>query len=320
MRLLNASDIHALIDFPTAIRVMRRAYQQFEPARFSCPDRSIICTGADPAQPDGYFGAIPALDHSQQQYMVKIAGLVMQQPQCQMAALIALMDSRTARLQALLDGESLTNLRTAATTALVTDLLATRQASTLALLGTGRLASALLHAHRSIRPLRQIRVYGRDAAKLTAFINKHRDHFGPQVEFVAAGSVRDAITQSDIIVSATSTTYPLIESADLPERCHIATVGNHSPDFCELSAGALAQLSLVTDNQAAAAHEAPALLQQALELHTLLQQPAALTQLQQQPQTAYISLGSAFQDLSLASAIWQAAQDHNDGLHWQPEL
>lgn len=319
MRLLSASDIHALIDFPTAIRQLRRAYQQFQPARFSCPDRSIICTDADATQPAGYFGAIPALDHSQQQYMVKIAGLVMQQPQCQMAALIALMDSRTARLQALLDGESLTNLRTAATTALVTDLLASSQASTLALLGTGRLASALLHAHQSVRPLRQIRVYGRDASKLSLFINKHRDHFGPQVEFVAASSVRDAMTPSDIIISATSTSYPLIELADLPARCHIATVGNHSPDFCELSASALAQLSLVTDNLAAAAHEAPAPLQQARELHTLLQQPAVLGQLQQQQQTAYISLGSAFQDLSLASAIWQAAQARDDGLHWQPE-
>ncbi|OBP16771.1 hypothetical protein A5320_05190 [Rheinheimera sp. SA_1] len=318
MRLLNASEIRALLGTREAIRVMRQAYTDYDATTVDCPPRTIISTAA----PEGYFGVMPVMVGAERKFVVKIAGLVVADQGCQMEAVVAVMDANTAQLLALLDGESLTTLRTSATAALVSDLLADPHATSLALLGTGRQAAALLLAHCLIRPISRVKVYARNPEKLHAFVTTHRQLLGPEVEICAVDSVSQAVQGAQIICTATSADRPLIRLHDIVAGCHIAAIGNHAPDFCELDDCVLNSAVLVTDDRVAASKEAPAILAQATEIQSLLQNPALLLELQELRQhgtpkvTAYLSVGSAFQDATMATALLHAARQQATGVDW----
>jgi|GEM_PF-4418326 len=327
MKLLNASEIRALIGAREAIEVMRQAYAGYDAATLNCPPRTIISTAA----PEGYFGVMPVLTGADQQFVVKIAGLVVADQGCQMEAVVAVMDANTAQLQALLDGESLTTLRTSATAALVSDLLANRQATSLALIGTGRQAAALLLAHCQVRPISSVKVYARNPAKLQAFVAAHRQLLGPEIEICAVDSVSQAVLGAQIICTATSADGPLIQLKDVTAGCHIVAIGNHAPDFCELDECLLNRAVLVSDDRVAASKEAPAIFAQAIEIQTLLQNAALLQETQETQETqelrqrsngsqpavtAYLSVGSAFQDAAMATAVLRAARQQAVGTEW----
>lgn len=320
MKLLTASEIRALIGVGEAIHIMRQAYAGYDAVSLDCPPRTIISSAA----PEGYFGVMPVLVGAGRKFVVKIAGLVVADQGCQMEALVAVMDANTAQLQALLDGESLTTLRTSATAALVSDLLADPQATSLALLGTGRQAAALLLAHCLIRPISSVKVYARNPEKLQAFVAAQRQLLGPEVEICAADSVSQALQGAQMICTATSAEKPLIRRQDIAAGCHIVAIGNHAPDFCELAECVLKSALLFSDDRVAAGKEAPAIFAQATEIQTLLQNTELWQQLQhqrnsnQQQVTAYLSVGSAFQDAAMATAVLQAAGQHSTGTEWLP--
>src|SRR5207248_7708685 len=128
-------------------------------------------------------------------------------------AIIAAFDAGSGTPAALLDGTYITAARTAAGSALATKLLARADASVLAILGTGVQARAHV---RALRQFREIRVAGRDPAKVRAFAD--------EISGRAAKSWQEALVDADVVCATTHSPEPIVRREWLKAGVHITSV------------------------------------------------------------------------------------------------
>jgi alanine dehydrogenase len=160
-------------------------------------------------------------------------------------ALVMLFEPETGRPLVVMDGRLITEMRTAAASAVATQRLAQAEVGTLALLGSGVQATSHLEALRLVRSFREVRVWSpRNAA---AFASAHGVTAAP----TAAAAVRGA----DVIVVATSSKTPVLEGAWLAPGAHVNAVGATIASWRELDDDALARASIFVDSRDAATRE-----------------------------------------------------------------
>lgn len=138
-------------------------------------------------------------------------------------AVVIVFDPDTGQPVALLDGTSITTARTAAGSGLSAELLARPDAGTLAILGTGVQARAHAHAMVRVRPVRRIRVAGRDREKAAALAAELRAALALDVE--AADSYSHACDGADIVCAATHSPSPVVRREFLRRGVHVTSVG-----------------------------------------------------------------------------------------------
>ncbi len=168
-----------------------------------------------------------------------------------------LCDAQTGQPRAILDGMELTIRRTAAASALASRYLSRSDASTLLMVGTGKLAPSLIEAHASVRTLSNVLVWGR------------RRQAAEQVRASLAGTMsvsvvddlESAVRQADIVSCATLATEPIIRGAWLSEGQHIDLVGAFRPDMREADGEALSRAEVYVDTRAGALSEAGDIIQ-----------------------------------------------------------
>jgi ornithine cyclodeaminase/alanine dehydrogenase-like protein (mu-crystallin family) len=136
-------------------------------------------------------------------------------------------DAGTGMLRMLIaDGGLLTELRTAAAGALAADLLARPQARSAAVIGTGGQARYQLQALLEVRRVEQVAVWGRRQEAAGQYA---RDMSRPGVQVSAVNTARDAVAGADVVITATSSTMPLVEAAWLARGAHVTAVGSDMP-------------------------------------------------------------------------------------------
>ena len=131
------------------------------------------------------------------------------------------LDSTTGECLAIIDGAVLTRARTAAATAVATDALANPDASTLGLVGAGRLAIEHVAAIRVVRPISRVCVWSRSADTLAAF----RTAVGADLDVTVASSPRDVVASADIVCTLTPSRTPIVSGAWFHPRLHLNAVG-----------------------------------------------------------------------------------------------
>ena len=138
-------------------------------------------------------------------------------------ALIAVFDSETGAPAAVMDGEHITAMRTAAGSALATRLLARPDAEVLAFLGTGVQAKAHAIAIPRVRPITEIRIAGRNADKAKALANE----LSAELNIPAQGtdSFKDAVSGADVICACTHADSPVLLGWWLNPGAHVNSVG-----------------------------------------------------------------------------------------------
>jgi ornithine cyclodeaminase/alanine dehydrogenase-like protein (mu-crystallin family) len=170
-------------------------------------------------------------------------------------ALVVWLDAETGRPLALIDGETLTAMRTGAASGVATRLLARTDASTLAVIGAGGQAEWQLRAVLAARPIRRAWVYARDAATREAFAARMAEDSG--IEVVAADSVQAAVREADVICCATTSSEPVFDAAWVAPGAHVNGIGAYRLGMVELPPELFAHASLVAvDARAAAMAEA----------------------------------------------------------------
>jgi len=137
--------------------------------------------------------------------------------------LTVVFDDGTGRVQGVVAGPFLGAARTGAIGAVAVDVLACPDAGSLGLIGTGRQAFAQLWAIRAVRELRDVRVFGRDAERRDAFVSRARAELALPV--TGSADPRDAVADADIVVLATSSGTPVIESGWVRAGAHVNTLG-----------------------------------------------------------------------------------------------
>ena len=223
---------------------------------------------------------------------------------------ILLFDRESGAPAALVEGASVTGIRTAAASGAATRALAREDASVLALLGYGVQAETHLEAMRCVRPVREVRVWGPSLAKADRFAAAHAD------EEVAVGAVEtasEAVSGADLVCAVSAASEPVIEGRRLAEGCHINLVGSHSPTTREADGETMGRARVFTEITDFAMKEAGDILL-AIEEGFLTEQDLAGEigavidgaiegRRDEDEITLYKSLGNVAQDLAAAHYI-----------------
>lgn len=171
---------------------------------------------------------------------------------------VALLDPATGVPMALLEGGVVTEVRTAAVSALATDLLARRDAGDLALIGAGVQARSHLELIAQVRDLRRVRVWNRTAERGRALAEWAAKQ-GVDVE--VCDSAGAAVEGADIVCTVTSSPVPVLEGSWLAPGVHVNAVGAFAPSTRELDSAVIARSDvIVVDSRESARAEAGDLL------------------------------------------------------------
>ncbi|MDJ0941411.1 MAG: ornithine cyclodeaminase family protein [Woeseiaceae bacterium] len=222
--------------------------------------------------------------------------------------LYLLFDGTTGVPRALLDAGSLTARRTAAASALASRSLSREDSSTLLMIGTGRVARNLIAAHCAVRPIKEVRVWGRSASNAEKAADEARRETG--VACVVVADVAEAAAGADIISSAVPTEEPLLKGAWIQPGTHVDLVGAFKPTMCEADPEVIARATVYVDTMDGAKDEAGDLIQATdagvfswdKVAGDLVGMAAAEKSLRQGAEeiTLFKSVGSAVEDLAAA--------------------
>ena len=162
-------------------------------------------------------------------------------------SVITVLDSTTGECLAIIDGAVVTRARTAAASAVATAALANPDATTLGLVGAGRLAIEHVAAIRTVRPISQIRVWSRSVDTLSAF----RTAVGADIAVSVESSPADVVASSDIVCTLTPSQDPIVSGAWFHPGLHLNAVGAPPrADHREIDATGMAAATVFVDSTA----------------------------------------------------------------------
>jgi ornithine cyclodeaminase/alanine dehydrogenase-like protein (mu-crystallin family) len=236
--ILGEDQVRAVLTYDELIPAMRRALMEFSAGRVQQPLRMVMRV-AD----TGWFALMPAVYGD-----VMGAKMVTFYPGNAASAkhthhaMIQLFHANTGEPLAIMDGRLITEMRTAAVSAVAVDLLAIPQARVLAILGSGVQARSHLRALAGIRPFKEVRVWSRtprNAQKLPA-------ETGASVTTDA----EEAVTGADVVLTLTSSTEPVLLGKWLRKEALVCAVGAVTPDRRELDDEAMRGCVIVESREA----------------------------------------------------------------------
>jgi ornithine cyclodeaminase/alanine dehydrogenase-like protein (mu-crystallin family) len=255
-RLLTEADVKAVLTMDDLIDTMASALKRFSTGRVVQPVRAVIPVGAA----DALFASMPAYVHAEEKgngaalgaKLVTVFGGNAARGLHTHLATIVLLDPETGALLALLDGRYITESRTAAVSAVSSRLLARKNAASLAIIGSGVQAGSHLDALSRVHTLRQVTVWSPNAQRRETFVKQRLSGSGRGPDIKAVSHAGEAVVGADIIVLATSSPEPVVESGWVKPGAHVISVGACRPTQREMDPALTARARLFVDSRAAA--------------------------------------------------------------------
>ena len=263
MLTISADDVDRALTFPGLVETLRTAFSAgaVQPVRhhhtIERPDGAASTLLLMPAWTDfqtagasagGYIGVKVVTVSPDNNALGKPAVM----------GLYLLLDGVTGEPLALIDGQRLTQWRTACASALAASYLAREDASRLLIVGAGALAPFLARAHAAVRPIREIRIWNRtqvNAEKVAQELSRHG------LSARASQELDDELGWADIVSSATISSTPLVKGALLKPGTHVDLVGAFTPNMRESDDAAIARARVYVDTRAGATKEAGDIVQ-----------------------------------------------------------
>ncbi len=321
MLIINRSDVERLLPVKDCVEVMARAMRATSRGEVTLPIRQFMpVPGAS-----GKLAIMPGTLGDPACFGIKLVckyDRAHGDPLGTHVGMVMLFDSIKGIPLAMVEGSSLTAIRTSAASALATRYLAREDATRLAIIGTGEQAMRHVAAMLAVRTIKQISVWGRDAQRAKSFADKVASCSGLLVS--VHGDVADAVERADIICTATSAKTPVLLGADLRPGQHINLVGSAIPTTAEVDDEAVARSRYYVDYRPAALAAAGELLG-AIESGCLdeshivgeigeVVSGTVPGRRSDEEITIYKSLGVASQDLAAAYAVWELAVADTSGI------
>ncbi len=162
---------------------------------------------------------------------------------------ISLFDAASGELVAMLEADRLGQLRTGAATGVALKYLAPG-ATALGLIGTGYQAETQLVAAAAVLPLQTVRVFGRDQERRKTFAAKMSAQL--KINIIPAANAREALNEMPVVITATSSSTPVIEGSNLARGAIVAATGSNWPQKAELDVATVRRAELVVCDSVAA--------------------------------------------------------------------
>ncbi len=259
LRILNAAEVRRALPMPDAIEGMKAAFAQLSAGLAITPLRSRI----DVQRSGGVTLVMPAYLPADDALAVKIVSVFPQNAAWQeptiRAAVLAL-DPANGRPVALLEGSTLTAIRTGAGSGAATDLLARRSAKVAAIIGSGVQARTQLEAVCCVRDIREVWVYSPNPAHAADFASAMAGYGSIPANINIAASAEEAVSRAGIVCTATTSLTPVFPFHALQPGTHINAVGSFTPQMQELDEQTVRASLVVVDSREAALEEAGELI------------------------------------------------------------
>jgi ornithine cyclodeaminase/alanine dehydrogenase-like protein (mu-crystallin family) len=298
MEYLAEETVRSLLTWEELIPAVERALIDLSAGKIQQPVRSILWV----PQHNGVFAQMPAVDG--ELMGVKLVTFYQDNrtlPTHQ--ATIQLFSATTGEPLVAMDGRLITEMRTAAVSAVAMRRLAREDSRVLAILGSGVQARSHLAALRRVRSFEEVRVWSRTPGNAQRFAEEFQVTVFPTAEAAVRGA--------DVVVSVTATHDPLVRGAWLADGSLVCAVGAVGPHKRELDDAAL-DADIVVESREAAAKESGDIIGSGATATAELGELLAGAALPGQGRwTIFKSLGVAAEDLAAAKIVWSRWKDRN---------
>jgi len=292
MLFLDEEQVRRHLRMEELIPAMEKALVDFSAGKVIQPVRSVITV--DP--PGGFLGLMPALAEGLGVKFVTFYPSNTERDIPTHMATIFLVDPETGTPLSVMDGRLITEMRTAAVSALATKLLTSPDSRVLAILGSGVQARSHVEALRLVRNFEQIRVWSRTPA--------HAERFAEEID-AKAMPAQAAVRDADVVVTVTSSKTPVLKGSWLKSGCHVNAVGACRPDWRELDDEAMANVVFVDSRQGAMKESGDVILSGAKIYAELGEALAGKVPARANETTVFKSLGMAVEDIAAALLVYR---------------
>ena len=306
---LSESDIRAVLPMADLIGAMETALAAFSSGGVVQPVRAVVEMAAD-----AFFGAMPGFVREPPALGAKLVAVIGANQARGLPthrASILLLDPQTGALLSLMDGRLITEMRTAAVSAVSVRHMAHPDAGVLAILGSGVQARSHLEALPLVHSFQDVRAWSPTPDHLRKFAEE------APVPVRACRSAAEAVTGADVIVLATASSTPAVADRWVAEGAHVISIGACRPYQREMDPVLLIRARVVVDSRAAALQESGDIVlgnvRIAAELGEVVagQVPGRTAP---QEITVFKSLGLAVEDLAAARLVYLRARKRGIGI------
>ena len=255
MLILTADAVRKALPMSEAIEAMKKAYASLSDGTAVVPLRTRLSIPNSEAL--SLF--MPAFVNSQDgnALAIKVVSLFPTNPPRGLAyiqAAVLVFDAETGRAIALLEGGSLTAIRTGAASGAAIDLLARADSKMVAVFGAGAQGRTQLEAACSIRKIETAFIFDPNPEKAQVFAKEMQGKLEKDIR--VAANAKEAIENADIICTATTSLKPVFNDEDVKTGTHISAVGSYTPDMQEVPSETLQRAKIFVDSRTASLEEA----------------------------------------------------------------
>ena len=295
---LTEDQIHRVLTYEALIPAIRQALIDYSMGKVEQPLRSVLRVKDPSGNPSGWFAVMPV-----------IAGKFMAVKTVTFfpgnkglpthLATIELLDRATGEPLAVMDGRLITEMRTAAASAVAVESLAP-DAKSLGILGSGVQARSHIEALRLIQPVfrepNSIRIWSRNPDNAAVLAN----------ELNAIAVAIEEAASSDVVVTVTSATQPVLHGKWLSDKSLVVAVGAVGPQLRELDDETM-QGCLIAESRQGSENESGDVILSGAKVHAEIGEILAGSAPMPPPgRRVFKSLGMAIEDLTGAALVWQA--------------
>ncbi len=246
-RFLDEAEVRARLRMPALIDAMEQALVEFSAGRVQQPVRTVLGFGTE----DALFGLMPSYVASLPALGAKLVTVCAENTARGLdthQAIIVMLNPVTGVAEAVLDGRYITEARTAAVSAVSARYLARKNAHVLGIIGSGVQARSHLEALRHVRQFGEVRAWSPTRERLHAF--------AAETGVRAMDNAEAVVRTADVVVAATASPVPVIQSEWVADGTHVIAVGSCRPTQRELDPALVQRARLIVDSRAAALKEA----------------------------------------------------------------
>ncbi len=321
LRILSGADIRRATTMSDIIDAMETAFTALSSGTAKMPIRAHI----EIDEPEGTALFMPSYMKATEMIGIKTVTLFEDNranglPYIQ--GMVGLLDGKNGAPLAILDGMTVTALRTGAASGLATKLLARDDASVCAVFGAGVQGRTQLEAVCAVRKIEKAFVFDRFPESAQRYATEMGEMLN--IDVSVASTPKDAVCNADVICCATFSETPVFDADDLPDGCHVNAVGSYKPHVQEVPEEMVLRSRLFVDHRESALEETGDLIipiQKGLmtEAHILGELGELVTgqvigRTSDVDITFFKSVGLAVQDLAAAAAILHKAEAQNIGV------
>jgi len=247
MLALSGDDVRELVPMTTAVELMKQVFAELSSGRAASPLRTPI----DVPEESAVALFMPAYVPSEQGLGLKIVSVFpnnRDREKPMIHALVALISAETGEALAILDGTYLTALRTGAVSGAATDLLARADSRVVTCIGAGAQGVTQAWAVASVRPVETIYVADVNSDAVQSFA-KRLGALAPELaaKVQVVTNLDDALAESDVVCTATTSKTPVFNDAALKSGAHINAIGAFTPQMQEIPVETVKRAKIVVD-------------------------------------------------------------------------